>query len=613
MALQLWPIVLLRGGFATDIGGFFSSANPCVFDDVSALATSFSDTFNDFDTFFDSPIGRNIDTSVPAHLGRGGLNNLLNEAAKQANATMGKIVREPAHSAMELAALQSALPGLRGRIAVLDVNEAGMSLQTADLADQFFSVDASKTAVSFSFKEQVTKRIVLLLQEHHGINATACAVTQRSLEFGLWQGLCESDVPSESFYVNVNCFGLHDRNFKLRFPPEEWQRIVDHMVFQMESLVSNLVTQDDVQTVILDLPPKMSRPFRHLPEVIRGFLPKRRFHIFELSSGLNAFNIHVVDGVIDGAHVVAIESMSRHSDELLMCAAHCQAASIEQFLERRVARASTDDDDDDDERGNRARRALLAELNGTSGRYRDCWALRIHEGDVCEGMHEVWIRRKIDYSLAERSDYEIKSCVTKGACREAIVEANPIYIASAVGLDRRLFAAVLFSLVAAWGGCYMLASIRRLSSARIFLSHTGQTTSRALAIKGMVLHHIPHARIWSMEDIPAGSGSAGDPKFSVIIHEKMNWCSTVLGICDRTCETSHKKWGSPAEWKMGLDMGKKVIVLYLDGHMDAAKKNPVVEDVAKQVQFFPIPAGEDANSMKIMRAALSSEIIPNVR
>ncbi|CAK0809746.1 unnamed protein product [Prorocentrum cordatum] len=129
----------------------------------------------------------------------------------------------------------------------------------------------------------------------------------------------------------------------------------------------------------------------------------------------------------------------------------------------------------------------------------------------------------------------------------------------------------------------------------------------------MVLHHLPHARIWSMEDIPAGSGSAGDPMFSDIIKEKMDWCSTVLGVCDCTCETSHKKWGSPVEWKMGLDMGKKVLVLFLDGHMDAAKRNPVVEDVAKQVQFFPIPACEDASNMKIMQGVISSAIIPNVR
>merc|ERR1712008_84708 len=143
---------------------------------------------------------------------------------------------------------------------------------------------------------------------------------------------------------------------------------------------------------------------------------------------------------------------------------------------------------------------------------------------------------------------------------------------------------------------------------RIFLSHTGDKAALAMAIKGQILHEIPSARFWSMEDIPVGAGSRGDPKFNEIIETKMTWCSVVLGIADKSCEHSHKVWGSPAEWKMGLEQNKKVLILGCQGELDDALKNATCKEVARSVQFFPIPKDTSAESIKMIGAILKSEI-----
>merc|ERR1711865_715008 len=105
----------------------------------------------------------------------------------------------------------------------------------------------------------------------------------------------------------------------------------------------------------------------------------------------------------------------------------------------------------------------------------------------------------------------------------------------------------------------------------------------------MISEELPSAQFWKMEDIPVGSGSAGTPQFNMQIEDNMNWCTTVLGICDEKCASSHKEWGSPAEWRMGLNKQKTVVVLYLDGELEKAMENETVEALSKCLQFAPIP------------------------
>lgn len=156
---------------------------------------------------------------------------------------------------------------------------------------------------------------------------------------------------------------------------------------------------------------------------------------------------------------------------------------------------------------------------------------------------------------------------------------------------------------------------------RIFLSHTAAMTATALLIKESIQSQLPEnsecvVEFWSMEDIPFGAGSKDDPTFNEIITSKMEWCSTVLGIADESCEHSHPKWGSPAEWKMGMDRNKKVLVCYPIGKFEVVKKNPTVKEVADKCQFHAIPAIPDINdseSIKIIRALVKGLIIPSLR
>ena len=50
--------------------------------------------------------------------------------------------------------------------------------------------------------------------------------------------------------------------------------------------------------------------------------------------------------------------------------------------------------------------------------------------------------------------------------------------------------------------------------------------------------------------IPAGSGSAGEPKFNTQIEEAIKRCRVMIGILCAGCEHSHMTWGCPAEWRM---------------------------------------------------------------
>jgi len=153
------------------------------------------------------------------------------------------------------------------------------------------------------------------------------------------------------------------------------------------------------------------------------------------------------------------------------------------------------------------------------------------------------------------------------------------------------------------------------SSCRIFLSHTCKTTALSLAIQCMVSEVLPGASFWKMEDIPAGSGSAGNPRFNQQIMWSLDWCTTLLGVCDKTCAQSHPEWGCPSEWKKAFDLGKKVLILFINGELDEAKEgSAVLQDVARNVQLFPIPGGDGSSSqIKMIRGILRSDIIPQIR
>merc|ERR1712217_145065 len=146
----------------------------------------------------------------------------------------------------------------------------------------------------------------------------------------------------------------------------------------------------------------------------------------------------------------------------------------------------------------------------------------------------------------------------------------------------------------------------------IFLSHTGETAMLSFALKGLILSKIPNATIWMMEDIPVGAGSHGSQKFNQIIQEQMAAATTVVGVCDKSVARSHPEWGSPAEWRMGLKGGKTVLVLCIDGHMDEALQNPTCLEVAKHLQFFPIPDGMNAMVTKMIKTLVEHEIVPRI-
>lgn len=143
----------------------------------------------------------------------------------------------------------------------------------------------------------------------------------------------------------------------------------------------------------------------------------------------------------------------------------------------------------------------------------------------------------------------------------------------------------------------------------IFLSHTSATSQLSLAIKAIVQSSLPDAAFWMMEDIPAGSGSAGAPAFNKQIQEKIRWSTTVLGICDDTCASSHPEWGSPAEWKMGLKSNKKVLVVVFEDAFDqVVQASTTVAEVAKKVQFQPIPR----DNTKMLKSVLEADVIPHI-
>lgn len=151
-------------------------------------------------------------------------------------------------------------------------------------------------------------------------------------------------------------------------------------------------------------------------------------------------------------------------------------------------------------------------------------------------------------------------------------------------------------------------------SARVFLSHTASTTALALSVKSVIQSVFPEAQIWSMEDIPVGAGAGGVPAFNEMILERIEWCTSVVGIADKSCEHSHAKWGSPAEWQMGYEAGKKVLVMYIDGEREAACRNPTLKELVKTLQLFPLPSNPtSAANLKIVTAVLKAEIIPKIR
>jgi len=151
---------------------------------------------------------------------------------------------------------------------------------------------------------------------------------------------------------------------------------------------------------------------------------------------------------------------------------------------------------------------------------------------------------------------------------------------------------------------------------RVFLSHTGRTSTLAAAIKGFILAKVANSKVWSMEDIPTGAGSGAEARFNEHILSELHRCDVVVGICDQSCRNSHPKWGCPAEWEIGRQLGKAVLILYLgQDELTAAKECPAVTNLVKLVQFFPLPGGPapDADALKMVKAIVENQIVPRIK
>merc|ERR1712187_969566 len=110
-----------------------------------------------------------------------------------------------------------------------------------------------------------------------------------------------------------------------------------------------------------------------------------------------------------------------------------------------------------------------------------------------------------------------------------------------------------------------------------------------------------------MSRIPAGAGSAGDPKFNELIATNINKCQIMIGILSSAVANSHPRWGCPAEWKLALKSSKKLIVLDLYEESENAKTNQQVKEVHKVVQF------QELSERPSMFRAVTRELIEVIR
>merc|ERR1712048_715090 len=120
---------------------------------------------------------------------------------------------------------------------------------------------------------------------------------------------------------------------------------------------------------------------------------------------------------------------------------------------------------------------------------------------------------------------------------------------------------------------------------------------------------LPSATFWKMEDIEAGAGAGRSLAFNKQIRNQIDSCTTLIGICDESCASSHIEWGCPSEWQMGYVQNKMVLILDVDSarekvcdmDQDQYKAASLVREVSKKIQFCAVPGGDDGASFKTLK------------